>query len=75
MARTTKRQAHAARMATLRAEAQAIVATGRCPHCGTPLRRNLALAGWWQCGALGEPSFRQPEHRDLPGCSFQTFTE
>lgn len=66
---------HDARMSLLKARAAAIVATGVCPECGTPLRRNLALAGWWQCDAMGEPSFRRPEHRDKPRCSFQTFTE
>lgn len=69
------RKLHQDRMAALHARARSIVATSRCPQCGTPLRRNLALAGWWQCGAYGRPDFRQPEHRSLPDCSFQTFTE
>lgn len=69
------RKAHAVRMAALKAEAGKIVATGICPQCGTTLVRNLALAGWWQCGAYGEPSFRRPEHKDRAHCSFQTFTE
>jgi hypothetical protein len=69
------RKTHQDRMATIHAEAQRIVATGRCPQCGTPLRRNLALNGWWQCDAYGRPDFRRPEHRALPDCSFQTFTE
>lgn len=56
-------------------EARKIVAAGKCPVCETPLRRNLALSGWWQCGAYGEPQFRLAEHRDLPHCTFQTFTE
>lgn len=56
-------------------EARAIVATGICPDCGTPLVRNSALAGWWQCGAYATPSFRKPEHHDLSACHFQTFTE
>lgn len=71
----TNRAAHQARMAELKAKAQAIVATGTCPACGSPLVRNLALAGWWQCAGYGEPSFRKPEHRGLAHCSFQTFTE
>lgn len=75
MTRRTARTAHADRMNALRAQAAAIVETGHCPHCGTPLVRNLALAGWWQCGAFGEASFRKPEHRDRAHCSFQTFTE
>jgi hypothetical protein len=56
-------------------EAARIVATGKCPNCGAGLVRNLALAGWWQCGAHGEPSFRRPEYRELPPCDFQTFTQ
>jgi len=58
-----------------KAEAGRVVASGKCPQCGTALRRNLALAGWWQCGAFGRPDFRTPEHRALPDCSFQCFTE
>lgn len=66
----------AKRKADRYAEVARIVAAGTCPHCGTPLARNLALTGWWwQCGAYGEPSFRKPEHRSLPACSFQIFTE
>ena len=71
----TERKAHTDRMTALKAEAAKIVATGKCPHCGTGLRRNLALAGWWQCDAYGEPSFRRPENREKPSCGFQTFTE
>ena len=66
---------HQARLGAIHAEALRIVATGVCPQCGTPLRRNNALAGWWQCGAYATPSFRLPEHRNLPSCSFQCFTE
>ena len=69
------RKAQQARMTAAKAEAQRIVATGVCPACGTGLRRNLALAGWWQCDAFGLPQFRRPEHRDLPACNFQCFTE
>lgn len=53
------------------AEARRIVATGKCPQCGSPLRRNSSLSGWWQCSGYGAPGFRQTEHE----CSFQTFTE
>jgi len=69
------RKVAAARIAAAIAEARAVVATGVCPTCGCGLRRNLALAGWWQCGAYGEPSFRAPEYRESPHCFFQTFTE
>lgn len=56
-----------------RAEARAIVATGKCPACGRPLRRNLSLAGWWQCSQLGAETHRADP--SLPSCNFQTFTE
>jgi len=53
--------------------ARAIVQTGKCPDCGSGLRRNLSLAGWWQCEQYGAESFRaRPQE---PSCNFQTFTE
>jgi len=70
-----KRNEHAARMAELRAQAAEIVATGKCPECGTGLVRNLALAGWWQCGGYASEGFRSPGFESAPKCSFQTFTE
>lgn len=70
-----KNAAHDARMATLIAEARKVVATGTCPQCGSRLRRNLSLAGWWQCGRLGADTHREPEFRGQPTCNFQTFTE
>lgn len=73
--KAAERQAQEIRIAAAKVEAARVVASGRCPKCGTSLRRNLALAGWWQCGAYGSPDFRQTEHRDLPSCSFQCFTE
>jgi uncharacterized protein (DUF983 family) len=67
------RAAAQARIATARAEARAVVATGRCPRCGSGLRRNLALTGWWQCEQLGAPERRA--RPDEPGCDWQGFTE
>lgn len=66
VAERTKREA---RLAANRA----IVATGKCPKCGKPLRRNLALAGWYQCSQLGAEGFRADA--SLPSCSFDCFTE
>jgi hypothetical protein len=66
---------HKTRMGAVYAAAEAHVARGTCPQCGAGLYRNLALTGWWQCGRYGEPEFRKPEHRHLPKCSFQTFTQ
>lgn len=71
----TKQQKHRDRMAQVHAEARAIVATGVCPDCGTALRRNLGLHGWWQCDAYGHPDFRRPENRQKPDCAFQCFTD
>ena len=70
---TAKRTAHTERMNALRAEAQMIVSTGRCPQCQAGLHRNLALHGWWQCDRFGAEGFR----KDTTGesCSFQTFTQ
>lgn len=54
-------------------EARAVVATGRCPDCGSPLRRNLALKGWWQCSQYGADGFRADSTK--PACNFQTMTD
>jgi len=54
-------------------EAKAIVKTGKCPQCGSGLKRNIALAGWWQCEQYGSEQFRKDPLK--PICSFQTFTE
>lgn len=69
----TSRAAHRAHMEALHQTARAIVATGKCPDCGAGLRRNLSLAGWWQCEQYGAVGFRKDASR--PACSFQTFTE
>jgi hypothetical protein len=48
----------------------AVIAKGVCPHCGTKLVRNLAIAGWRQCGHYGSPGYQA-----IPGaqCTFQVF--
>jgi len=56
-------------------KAREIVATGRCPQCGTALVRNSSIAGWWQCGAYACEAMRRPEFKGLPSCSFQIFTQ
>lgn len=63
------------RLAQLHAEAMEHAKRGTCPRCGTKLIRNLALAGWWQCGAYASPSHRRPEYLGLAQCSFQCFTK
>ena len=49
----------------------AIIATGKCPRCGSPLRRNLALTGWWQCSQYGAVGFRADSAKDP--CDWQDF--
>lgn len=49
----------------------AIIATGKCPYCSRPLRRNLALTGWYQCEQFGAPSFRKDPA--AAACNWQGF--
>ena len=73
-AETRRRRAEAkARIEAAKAEAQRIVASGKCPNCGGELRRNLSITGWWQCEQFGAEGFRKDSSR--PSCDFQTFTE
>jgi len=55
------------------AEARAIVSTGVCPCCGSKLKRNLSITGWFQCEQYGAETHRARPSE--PSCSFQTFTE
>lgn len=71
--RKVERETHKAAMAKAHAEAIAIVTTGKCPCCGDGLRRNLSIAGWYQCAQFGAPGFRKDSTK--PACGFQTFTE
>lgn len=67
------RRCHDEKMDRLQAEARKIVATGICPRCGSELRRNLSIIGWWQCEQFGAETHRaRPQD---PACNFQTFTE
>lgn len=68
-----EKAAEKARREKAQAEARAVVATGKCPLCAAPLRRNLALTGGWQCSQYGAEGFRRDNSK--PSCSFQTFTE
>jgi hypothetical protein len=72
--RKAKEQAESiARMNAIRLETQRIVATGKCPKCGSALKRNFSLTGWWQCEQNGAEMFRK--RPDEPSCSWQGFTE
>jgi len=70
----TKKE-HRARMDAIHVQNRQIVASGKCPDCGSPLYRNLALTGWWQCSCYPAPDRRKPEYRGQPECTFQCFTE
>lgn len=52
---------------------RSIVAKGKCLDCGADLKRNSALAGWWQCVQFGSEQFRKDPTK--PSCNFQIFTE
>jgi len=62
-----------ARIAAAQAGTRAIVAAGVCPCCKAGLRRNLSIAGWWQCEQYGAPGFRKDSSK--PACNWQGFTE
>lgn len=74
-AKAAARKAAQERIADAQRIAREVVASGKCPICGSPLHRNLAIAGWWQCVAYPCDSHRQPQYRSLPKCEFQCFTE
>ena len=61
------------RMEAQREATKAAIVKGRCPCCGSGLRRNLALSGWWQCEQYGAEGFRKDSSR--PACNWQGFTE
>lgn len=66
-------KARTARMDAAREEVKRAVATGRCPKCGRTLKRNLSMAGWWQCEQFGAVGFRADATQ--PSCEWQGFTE
>jgi hypothetical protein len=56
----------------MQAETRRVVASGACPLCGSALKQNLSLAGWWQCEQLGAETHRaRPQE---PSCDWQGFT-
>lgn len=73
-AETRKRNAESlARIQAAQAATARIVTTGKCPLCGSKLKRNLSIAGWWQCEQRGAVGFRARAN-DAP-CEWQGFTE
>ena len=71
--RKAEKQRQIERLEAVHAEARRVVQSGKCPQCGSPLRRNLALTGWWQCSQYGAEGFRADSSK--PSCSWQGFTE
>jgi len=73
-AETRKRNAESkARIDAAQAEMRVHVARGVCPDCGRKLKRNMSIAGWWQCEQYGAVGFRKDPEQ--PHCGFQGFTE
>ena len=71
--RKAEKQRQIERLEAAHAEARRVVQSGKCPQCGSPVRRNLALTGWWQCSQYGAEGFRADSSK--PSCSWQGFTE
>lgn len=70
--RRAERKASAERIVRAHAETMAVVQSGVCPCCGSKVKRNLALTGWWQCSQYGSDGFRADNSK--PQCSWQGFT-
>lgn len=67
-----KPSAHREKMERLYGQNARIVASNKCPDCGSVLRRNWSMSGWWQCEQFGSERFRaRPQE---PACSWQVFT-
>ena len=75
MARMTKaeKQRIIAEREARHAAAIAIVREGKCPKCGSAIRRNLSMAGWYQCEQFGAETHRKRPQD--PPCGWQIFTE
>jgi hypothetical protein len=67
------KQAEKIRREKDQAEIINIVNIGVCPICGSKLRRNLSLTGWYQCEQFGSKGFRKDSLK--PQCAWQGFTE
>jgi hypothetical protein len=72
-AKAAARAASEARIQKAQAETREIVAAGKCPACAAGIRRNLSLAGWYQCEQFGAEGFRKDPTK--PPCTWQGFTE
>lgn len=61
-----------ARIDAAHAEARKAREENRCPVCGRPVVRNLAITGWVQCSQFGAVGFRKDPA--APSCNWQGFT-
>lgn len=61
------------RMQRAKEETRRVVASGICPICGSGLRRNSSMTGWWQCEQYGAVGFRKDSTK--PDCNWQGFTQ
>ena len=59
----------AVRRAQLRAEYTKVLDAGKCPECGRQLKRNMAIAGWYQCEQFGADTHRADPSQ--PSCNYQ----
>ena len=48
-----------------------VLAKGLCPKCGSKLKRNLSISGWWQCEQYGAVTHRARPND--PQCEYQLF--
>jgi len=73
--RAAARKASSVRIEAVHTETRHAVTHG-CPQCGAPVYRNLALTGWYQCGAYGADGFARDGRTvaQRPNCSWQGFT-
>lgn len=59
------------RNALMKAQNQQVLSNGKCPKCGSGLKRNSSLTGWWQCEQYGAATHRARPND--PACLFQMF--
>jgi len=73
MKQTTNKETWETKRIAIWVENQIIVDSGKCPICGTELRRNNSMHGWWQCAQLGAVNFRRDPSK--PSCSWEGFVK
>lgn len=69
--RMAAKQAAEARREAVLLEGRTAIQLNKCPRCGRPVRRNLALTGWVQCSQYGADGFRADSSQ--PECEWKGF--